>query len=378
LAHIALTAYELENGGISRVAVYLANGFAQAGHQVSFVVCTSSGALDSNFRGELDAAVHYIALNERPFASRAIGQILSFRGFRRWLLNAKPDIILGTANNISWFAGLGKCAIRRTGAQLFIKTTNPIIREKDGAFVTAIRRLGYDRLFASASSVLTLSDAESSILEREFPDRRGVFRAVFNPYLTDAFLARPVDKECRKERRLRVLAIGRLTPQKNMSRLIEAFVLSCEISLASGDKSLANAQLIIAGEGPEFAALKMQAEKTKVAKQIKFIGFCHNIAEELSHADLFVLSSNYEGLPAVVIEALGSGCPVVSTNCFPAAEELLNDLPGCAVTDRTSVALAHGIIAAVGSSPRPDKLRARALDYTIGSAIHSHLSAMDI
>lgn len=373
LAHIALTAYELESGGISRVAVHLANGFSAAGHRVTLLMCTSSGERDAAFRADLSSDVMYVALTNRAARSRALGQIAVLPRFRRWLARERPDCVVATANNISWFCGAGLLAQPSVSSRLFVKTTNPILREGDGPALTELRRLGYDRLFARAEAVLALSGAEAAILARQFPARADRFKPVFNPYYTPEFAATPASPRVRGKPP-RLLALGRLSPQKNFARLIHAFALARR----DGGADFADARLAIAGDGPEHDELAALAQSLGVAKQIDFLGFRDDIAQLLQTADRFVLSSNYEGLPAVVIEALGSGCPVISTDCFPAAAELLDPLPACATTARDPAALAKGILASLATPSDPDRLHAAALDYSAPSAVRSHLAAMGL
>jgi glycosyltransferase involved in cell wall biosynthesis len=376
MTHLALVAYELESGGISRVAVYLANGFAAAGHDVSLLLCTSAGSRDADFRRELHPGVTYVALGDQHHRSRSWGQISKFAAYRKWLKTAKPDVVIATANNISWFTGLGFALNSAMQAskfgKLFIKTTNPILRENDGTVLTWLRQKGYQWLFIRADAVLTLSDAESRILKEQFPQFPGAFRAVYNPYLTDAFQTGDSGAQCDGTGPLQLLAVGRLEEQKNMTRLIEAF------ALAKQHAALQSAHLTIAGEGSQMERLRALAQQLGIAGQITFAGFCHDIPAMLRRADMFVLSSNYEGLPAVVIEALASGCRIVSTDCFPAARELLADLPGCEVTARSANALADGILKAASAAVGTEALQDRALDYGLTSAINSHLKAIGL
>lgn len=373
LAHLALVGYDLENGGISRVAIHLANGFSATGHRVTLLLCTSSGERDAAFRADLSSNVKYVALTERAARSRALGQITVLPRFRRWLARERPDCVVATANNISWFCGAGLLAQPTVSSRLFVKTTNPILREGDGPALTGLRRQGYDRLFARAEAVLALSQAEAAILARQFPARADRFRPVFNPYYTSEFAAIPASPRARGKAP-KLLAIGRLSPQKNFARLIHAFALARR----DGGADFADARLAIAGDGPEHDELVTLARSLGVASQIDFLGFRDDVAQLLQAADRFVLSSNYEGLPAVVIEALGSGCPVISTDCFPAASELLDPLPACATTARDPAALAQAILASLALPTDPDRLHAAALDYGVPSAVRSHLAAMDL
>ncbi len=373
--HIVLTAYELENGGISRVAVYLANGFAAAGHRVTLLLCTSAGERHDELKALLRPEISCEALSSKKFPSRALGQIACLPAYRRWLRREHPDIVMSTANNIAWYSCQGFQSSGLINSTLYIKTTNPIIREKDGAMITGLRRWAYNYFFARAAKVLTLSDAESRILEGEFPSLIGKFESVFNPYVTDALLSLDLAGRTAEKGAFQMLAMGRFSPQKNMRRLVEAFAIAQKLDSAKGGNLMSQAQLVVAGEGPEYETLTADVARLGLSEQVHFPGFSNDVAGLLYKADMFVLSSNYEGLPAVVLEALGSGCRVVSTDCFPAARELLSDIPGCVVTERSAESLAQGMLQAAAAKIDPAALRARAANYSLDSAVRSHLMA---
>ena len=109
------------------------------------------------------------------------------------------------------------------------------------------------------------------------------------------------------------------------------------------------------------------------------LGFVRDVATALHSADLFVLPSAYEGLPAVVLEAMAANCPVLSTDCFPAARALVGRAPGCAIIPNGDDAgsLAEQIDRHLGLE-RPTQLRAIAERYSIGNGVLSHIAAMSM
>jgi glycosyltransferase involved in cell wall biosynthesis len=255
----------------------------------------------------------------------------------------------------------------RAQCALFIKTTNPIVRSRDPWLIAVVRRLVYARLFRMSSAVLTLSDAETRLLRTQFPGAADKFETIHNAYMSKEFEALPIARQARDPHApANILAVGRLVAQKNFARLLRAFALV-------GDPG---ARLSIAGDGEERRELEALAAQLGISDRVEFLGYRHDVPALMAAADLFVLSSDYEGLPAVVVEALACDCPVIATNCFANAADLLEGLPGCHVTGHSVEELAAAIRHWLEKPVFDATLRPHALRYTTASAVRSHLEAM--
>jgi glycosyltransferase involved in cell wall biosynthesis len=110
-----------------------------------------------------------------------------------------------------------------------------------------------------------------------------------------------------------LLCAGRLHPQKGFD-----WLLRCLPALLARVPH----HVVIAGEGPERESLQRQARGMGLSSRVHFIGYRHDLAAWLTHADLFLLSSRYEGMANVVLEAMAQGTPVVATR-VAGSEELL-------------------------------------------------------
>jgi glycosyltransferase involved in cell wall biosynthesis len=117
-----------------------------------------------------------------------------------------------------------------------------------------------------------------------------------------------------------VLAIGRLDRQKGFDRLIEA--VGNAVHTESSDAPL---HMLIAGEGPERASLHSRIAAARLSHRIKLLGYREDVPELLRAADLFVLSSLWEGQPNVVLEAMAAGCPVVAVRVHGVTELVTNE-----------------------------------------------------
>ena len=136
------------------------------------------------------------------------------------------------------------------------------------------------------------------------------------------------------------------------------------------------ARLRILGEGEERPALSMLVAQLGLEGRVELPGFVTDVAAQLHAADLFVLPSDYEGLPAVVLEAMATNCKVIATDCFPAARSLLESAPGCGIIERIDPKSMAELIDRHLTGPRPIGLRAIAERYSITNGVASHLAAM--
>jgi glycosyltransferase involved in cell wall biosynthesis len=166
-----------------------------------------------------------------------------------------------------------------------------------------------------------------------------------------------------------VVAVGRLHPQKRFDQLLRAW----ERVTSPG------ARLCIVGEGPDRAALEALVGDLRLANRVEMPGYSNDVASWLAKADAFVLSSVFEGLPAVVLEAMAFNCPVVSTDCFAAARELVGNAEQCHVVAKGETAmLAARIDEVLAGRSRPTTLRQIAERYSVAAAVESHRAALGL
>lgn len=361
---ITLFTYMLNQGGTDRVAAILARGYADAGFDVEILVLCGGGEAQPLLSGIGGPTVSVRYLSRRS-TRRTFDLLRLFPRIVRHLQSAPPDALVSTANNTAWICAAAQKLGALDKTSLILKTTNPIIGSRHRGTIRRLRRWGYGFVFCKAAAVWTLSDAETALLKSAYPHAADRIRTVVNPYVTETMLA-ATTPNAKPNANPIVLGVGRLTEQKRFDLLIKAFALI----------KRCDAQLIILGDGADRGSLLKLIAELDLSDRVSLPGFVTDVAEQYRQADLFVLTSRYEGLPAVVLEAMAANCPVLSTDCFVAARQLLETAEGCAIIEKPVPAELAAMIDDRLDGKRPTELREIALGNSVESGIADHVSAL--
>ena len=361
---VLMTIHRLSQGGADRVAMLLANGFVAAGVPTAIAMLRSGGEGEQALLALLDPRV-VVCTAGSPLGSRHLELVRGLGFIRRQIAAKRPALVLASSSNMGLVTGIAARLQRGRGPRFAMKLTNPVIRPRDrGALREAYRRTLFDFIFGSFGQVLVLTDAERTGLSYMFPRQRERFVTVANPYVTGEFVA-DADHSARPGGG-HIVTLARMMPQKRLDRLLDAFA-----HVTRGD-----ARLTIFGDGPERPRLERLARDLGVAGRVAMPGFVEDASAALRTADLFVLSSDYEGLPAAAIEALACNVPVVTTDCCAGARELLAGAAGCAVVPVDDVAALAAAIDRGLAAGRSADLRPLAEPYGVDAAIAAHLRVL--
>jgi glycosyltransferase involved in cell wall biosynthesis len=175
--------------------------------------------------------------------------------------------------------------------------------------------------------------------------------------LIDRLRALPEPERTRPGRRF--VAIGRLAAQKNIALMLDAF------AQGSGPDD----RLALIGDGPDRAALEARAKRLGIAVRVEFLGYRPDPAQLLPAHDVLLLSSDFEGVPAVVLEALAARRAIIATRCSRSMSALLRDgALGTLVPVGDVRALADAIAAARPGDQDDAASLAQARRFTIEAA----------
>jgi glycosyltransferase involved in cell wall biosynthesis len=219
-----------------------------------------------------------------------------------------------------------------------------------------------------ASSVVAVSRGAADDLARTSGLPRDRVQVVYNPVITPTMIAlagqTPDHPWFAPGQPPVILGVGRLTRQKDFPTLLRAFA---EVRRRRA------ARLIILGEGEDRSALEALARELGVAGDVALPGFRDNAMAYMARSALFVLSSAWEGLPTVLIEALAAGTRVVSTDCPSGPREILEDgRLGLLVPVGDPAALAEAMIDTLDQPAGPPPL-ASLTPFTRDAAVDHYL-----
>jgi glycosyltransferase involved in cell wall biosynthesis len=300
----------LTGGGAERVIMNLAHGMAERGLPVDLVVGTAQGAL----RAELPSSVHLVDLG----ASRVIRSLGPLTSYIRRI---QPRVVISSMSHANLVAiWAARLAGRSTPVIVTVHNTMSQSTPAQGRLAGKVWPHLLRTFYPWATCVIAVSRGAADDLARSSGLPREAIEVVYNPVITPAMAdaARQVPDHpwFVPGQPPVVLSAGRLTRQKDFPTLIRAFAQL---------RRRRPARLMILGEGEEGPMLKALAVELAVGDDVALPGFRPNAAGYMAHSALFVLSSAWEGLPTVLIEALASGVPVVSTDCPSGPREILQD-----------------------------------------------------
>lgn len=297
-------------GGAQRVSMNVANGIANRGYDVDLVLVKAQGP----YLQDVSPKVNVIDLKAR----RALASIPTMV---RYLRQERPAVVLTALGHINNVALL---------AQRLAGTQTPIVIAEHNTLSQNITKhsrwrqmtnLGITkRLYPYARDIIAVSSGVADDLAAMTGLPRDRMRVIYNPVITPEMRARAAETPSHPwygpDQLPVVLGVGSLTRQKDFPTLIRAF---------ERVRAEHPARLLILGEGPERPKLEKLVAELSLNGDVSLPGFVDNPFAYMSHSSVYVLSSLWEGLPAVLCEALYCGPQIVSTDCPSGPKEILAD-----------------------------------------------------
>ena len=350
----------LSGGGAERVAVNLANEWRQMGCAVDLL----SIRYINDYEGAIhpDVTVHTIGSRRVRYSIFAL---------RSRIREIDPDMILSVmrSTNILTAAALPINSRARVG----FREANPLHAVRNlawyhRALMVRFMRLAYKRAHVViANSPDTLDDLQDSGIAL----RNG--RVIFNPVISPSiyrhcsassphpWLADPDAKV--------IVSAGRLHYQKDYFTLLRAF--------ARLAKEMGSVKLLILGKGEEEEALKKFASDLGILSKVDFLGFVENPWVYMKQADVFALSSRWEGFGNVLVESFACGTPVVVTDCSGGPRIITQDgALGRLVPVGNDVEFATALADTLDKPPPKKALEARAMEFSVETIAKQYWEAI--
>ena len=349
--HIALFASFSGEGGVERMLGRIAAGLLDTGCRVDLVLARSDGM----HLAALPKGVRVVRLGVRHTAT-------AIRPLARYLRRERPDAILAAKDR-----GLRAAVIARA-----LSGTRPRLVGRIGTTVSAaladgprwryrIWSLGAHLFYPRADAVVAVSaGVQADVMAMSgLPAARVpvIHNPVIAPDLFRMAEAVPAHPWYARHEVPIVVGVGRLTRQKGFDVLLEAF---------AAVRRTRPLRLVLLGEGHQRERLVQRARELGIDADLALPGFVNNPWAWIARADLFVLSSRWEGSPNALTEALALGTPVVATDCPSGPREILaNGAVAPLVPVEDAAALAAAITRVLDAPQARDALRAAATSYTV-------------
>lgn len=358
---VAIFLPSLCGGGAERVMVTLANGFAERGLTVDLVVANAGGT----YRKNVSDQVQVIDL-----AAKRV--ITSLPGLVCYLRSARPAVLLSAMDHSNivalWAQRLARVRMR---VVVSVHTTLSMSVKHSTGRGRLIPYLA-QWCYGWADSIVAVSRGVADDLSNTIGLPRKRIRVIYNPIVVPKLFEQakaPLEHPwfCTSEPPV-VLSAGRLTAAKDYPTLLRA------ISLVIRARPV---RFLILGEGEERAGLEAMVRDLGLGDVVSLPGFAENPYAYMSKANVFVLSSAWEGCANVIGEAMAVGTPVVSTDCPSGPAEILeNGKYGRLVPVGNAKALAEGILATLDAPTNPVELRHRAKEFSYDKIVDQYLEIL--
>ena len=293
----------------------------------------------------------------------------------RYLKANQPDALLSDKDKVNRVALIAtKLADVKTKVSVRNGTTVSVDLKKRGWLDRKAHYLSMHYLYRNAHAILAPSRGAADDLAKCANISPNKVTSIPNPVVTDKVLelgnTPPTHPWLKEKNSPFIVSVGELSPRKDFATLISSFALVHKQT---------KAKLVILGEGKQRQHLEELIKELNIENEVSLPGFCDNPYSYMKHADLFVMSSRWEGFGNVLAEALAFGTPCVSTDCPSGPSEILqNGKYGKLVPVGDSEAMASSIIASLENPIPRQETQKGATAFTVETCATAYLNALGI
>lgn len=298
--------YIIGGGGAERTILNIINNLDRKEFEPILVLGTER---DSNYIDLVSDDVKIIILNSPKLR-------YSLLKLRKCIVHERPDILFTTVYQNNIVLSVAKIISFRKIPLIIRESNNRIQSGKISTFNKLITFLTYNFV---ANKVVALSEGVKKDLVKNFKIKTKKIKVIYNPIEVDKIwdMSKETvnDIEFNKNEKI-IIAVGRFVEQKDYPNLLKAFSIVTEC---------VKSRLIILGKGELENEIKGMIRYLNIEDKVILLGFKKNPYKYMRQADVFVLSSKWEGFGHVIVEAMSTGTPVISTNCKSGPAEIIGD-----------------------------------------------------
>jgi glycosyltransferase involved in cell wall biosynthesis len=368
MTKVAIFLADLEGGGAERVMSNLASGLVAQGIDVEFVLVYKTGA----YLEQISNQFKIVDLGVTRLSS-------SISALANYLKKEQPSILLSALEDTNIIA---ICAAKlakvsaQVSTQVIVTVHNNLSQESLHA--TNLKRKYIPHLirwfYPFCDRVVAVSQGVGQDLIKfgiQPQQITVIYNPIFNPNIIQQGAAKIDFSWLEQAKTPVILGVGRLEAQKDFATLIEAFALV---------KAQIPARLLILGEGSQREQLIMLAQNLNLSdRDFALPGFVGNPFAYMKRASLLVMSSTWEGFGNVIVEAMGLGTPVVSTDCPSGPGEILDGGKyGQLVAVKDSQAMAQAIIHTLQNPLAANTLQQRAREFSLEKSLTEYRKILKI
>lgn len=360
---VAIFLPSLAGGGAERAMLNLASGFVSQGIKVDLVLVKAEGS----YLSQVPSGVRLVVLGQRRM-------LLSMPALARYLRQEQPIVMLCGQDDIN-VAALWVRQLARVHTRIVVSVHNQLLQEAKQINQLKRRLAPYlaSWFYPFADAIVAVSQGlAEELASMGLPSER--IGVIYNPVVTPELLKKaqePLEHPWFSPNQPPViLSVGRLDKPKDFPTLIRAFAQV---------KQQRQVRLLILGEGPELPKLEALVREKGLTEYVAFAGFVANPYAYMARSAVCVLSSTSEGFGNVLVEAMSTGTPVISTNCKSGPAEILaNGRYGKLVAVGDIEAMAQAIIRTLDEPINSMALQQRAMEFSLERALVNYLKVLQI
>jgi glycosyltransferase involved in cell wall biosynthesis len=305
---------------------------------------------NDDFHFEIPNGLHVEILikkkNLSTFQKIFLFPIIFFQYFK-FIKKNKIDVSISFLIRPNFINGLLKVFLRKKIKVIMSERNYPSIGYKSSKPRYYLYKLLIPTLYSKADYIFSNSEWINKDLKENF-NVSGEFKVIYNPII----LPKIKERKLPNDDILKFINVGRVIQVKNQELIIDS------ISDVSGSY-----KMLFLGDGNLKGQLIDKTKKMNISGQIEFAGKVKNVNDYLFDSDCFILSSNSEGFPNAIVEAMATGLPVISTNCLSGPLEILNNNEEVKIKMGDFVIAKYGILINVG-----DRIAlSKAINYVINN-----------